>query len=655
MDTLYREGLVVFDARLQRYRRIRVVLLMAAGDRPVLSMFNDAHGHTALFCCDRCCFVGMHASAIPGAKTRAGGVYFLGYSERAAQGDGVVLEYGTDAGGSLTAFRSLSGATAVFALDAQQGTEHLLEACARHGYELKARGVAVKRITTPMLGGFGVFFRPAPAGGCTRGGRPLYAVPQPLISLLSSTLIPMCVNACVHAFVVVFSFVSFLPQLPLLRVRHFQDFLDACAAQKSDGHASQVRNSRCRACKNRVARAVDRPSRGHHPFLPRGEVLLQHDNGRAWRSAGHPGSLPFPQSVECVFAICVLRSLTRIPFCVVAGADDSDPFYRILVLLSRAYNIIFVSSRPRAAGEINEAHDCMVSAAKLGQENMPYSFCTHNLHIIVTHFRQAEVATGSTAASNELWGERGVRAVVAPARNRSTGHTSPFLWNEALFAARVSSLRDTTGMSIELLDPVKKRGSGTRDVVSSNGDYFSSTGYAVVGWDTSSVRDELEAYFEKYENLLEGEDFSAALAAGQVTVLEFHTAVKNGLEAHSVAYTLVRKRCSHHVAIEFLISNRPDEKYGRIERFYLVFVRRAVFRLAFVSVFKTVHKPTKTRPFATVDPTDCNRRDVEDRVVDLANISRVVVVCKLEERHGTAGAVAAAPEQRAAVLPYSRN
>jgi hypothetical protein len=386
-------------------------------------------------------------------------------------------------------------------------------------------------------------------------------------------------------------------------------------------------------------------SRAKSVTLPAGCSRPYYDIGKHWKSYTMEEFLLFWTSLA--------------PY-IFRGAwteNDSDDCYKMVILFHRACLFYFDGSHPRPPGGVDEAAKCMLEFAKLGEKTFPERFGTHNLHNCVCHLSKAELATGSVGSTTELWVERFVRHIVRILAGRATREAQSFIVNEEIFRSKVHTVAAKYG--VELYADMKRTTapSGLRDVVTANERYFSSAGVELLSSEfapSTELGEELGKYFEGI-TLPMNADFASEVQAGVVKVIEFQTAAIDSIEMHAATYTLSKARNSKNAAILYDRDGTKKEWYARMERFFKVDVRGEVHRLVFVSVFKPKTAPSTTRPFTVVDPTDFYVKEASSRVVSLDNITHLVVLCALEDRHGTAGAVAAAPEKRSMVLPYLKN
>lgn len=340
--------------------------------------------------------------------------------------------------------------------------------------------------------------------------------------------------------------------------------------------------------------------------------------------------------------------------------NDQDPCYKMAVLLHRACKILFNSVDARGGEDIGAAMGYMQQYCRLAQQHLPFTICTPNLHAGI-HLGLQEANTGNVGATNELWIERFIRSVCRSLAGRATTNAAAFILNEHLLRVRVASLSGLLDVRVGRWYTAATRLCGFRDEVDADGRYFSSPGKRVTVDDDELVA-EFEAYIEAAEVDLPGfSSFGAACdTPGAVTIYEFQTAACNGVEVHADTYTLSRSRDSRHVAVHARegAGGALVESFARVERLFRITVGTTTLRLAFVSTFKLSAAAAGLatgRPVPIVDPTTLMDTNVLNRVVDLASITRVVLLAPIEDRHGTAGGVARAPDHCSYVLPVIKN
>ncbi len=327
--------------------------------------------------------------------------------------------------------------------------------------------------------------------------------------------------------------------------------------------------------------------------------------------------------------------------------DNSDPWYRMIVLLHRAYHIYFDSIHERRPGQVDEAHACLFEFAKLAELHLPHNINTYNVHVASEHLREEEGESGSVSVTNELWIERLIRAfVVATRGGRITKDVGAFLMNEKFVRATAALWRpklEDAGLSVAALKarsvPVAAAQRGFRDEVIANGNYFSSRGTAIC-FATDAGRLVEQLLLDYFVEMPEHKIDPSSAAAGSLQAWQFTTAVKQGLELHSSAYTLVRTRCSWHFEAKFATGQgaATTSHYGKALRFLLVKAidtdgSARTFRFAEVQLYHQRGRPTPARPWGVVDTTNPYtgypraRKYVTDRLLLLESIERKVVFC----------------------------
>jgi hypothetical protein len=615
-------GLPVVDARRARAGldpnvSVNLLWLTFSGDTPKVTEAMNAHGHNAYFGCIYCFFTACWVY----------GIRFLGYLTAQMQKPGskakehVVIEYAVDglqtvssAGGApaLKLIHSAKeGVTSLLARDAQPATHALLHAAAVRGARLSETRSHLE--DNPLVNGYSIFH--------DNVGNPL-----PHVDLAHACLQPVW-HKMLYGVGKLFLELVFQP---FAKEKTKDAYIEASAPSYI------VRNAK----RGVIA------SRAKHVILPAGCSRPYYDIAKHWKTYTMEEFLVFWTSL----APYILRGAWT--------ENDSDDCYKMVIFFHRACMFYFDGTHPRPPGSIEQAAEWMHEFAKLGERVFPERFFTHNLHNMVCHLSKAELATGSVGSTSEMWVERFVRYIVRILDGRATREASAFIVNEEIFRSTVHTVAAKYG--VDLFYAGMKRTtapSGLRDVVTATERYFSSAGVELHPSDFSpdtELGDELGRYFEALP-LPNNADFAAEVQTGVVKVVEFQTAAIDGLEMHAATYTLSTKRDSKHAAILYSRNDGTREWYARMDRFYMVHVRGEVHRVVFVSVFKLLSRPTGTRPFAVVDPTNILSRETSSRVVSLDVISRLVILCALDDRHGTAGAVAAVPEKRSMVLPYLKN
>jgi hypothetical protein len=237
---------------------------------------------------------------------------------------------------------------------------------------------------------------------------------------------------------------------------------------------------------------------------------------------------------------------------------DNSPYYRIFVLLSRAYHILFEGTKVCTAAAIDEAKACLEECAKLCQTHLPVEMCTYNLHTLVCHVLEACAQTGSAGAATELYVERAIRRIVRCTRARATKNVGAFLMNESLLSSCVTRLSETIKLTLDDLAPSRRpavllsrvAGATMVEEPRADGDYFSTVGKRdyLVGPDGAAQRALLNEWFARSEPTIN----FATLGDDDFVCHRFGTVVRAGVEVHSRAYTRVQSRVSWHVAIDFV-------------------------------------------------------------------------------------------------------
>ena len=322
---------------------------------------------------------------------------------------------------------------------------------------------------------------------------------------------------------------------------------------------------------------------------------------------------------------------------------DNSPYYRIFVLLSRAYHILFEGTKVCTAAAIDEAKACLEECAKLCQTHLPVEMCTYNLHTLVCHVLEACAQTGSAGAATELYVERAIRRIVRCTRARATKNVGAFLMNESLLSSCVTRLSETIKLTLDDLAPSRRpavllsrvAGATMVEEPRADGDYFSTVGKRdyLVGPDGSAQRALLNEWFARSEPTIN----FATLGDDDFVCHRFGTVVRAGVEVHSRAYTRVQSRVSWHVAIDFV---GQGLHFGEVLWFWRVAVTTAqgeqVFRLARLKLYHRVTAATAERPWGVVDPTTAYSRDVSTRVCDVRSIMRKVVLGRLTDTRAMA-------------------
>jgi len=226
--------------------------------------------------------------------------------------------------------------------------------------------------------------------------------------------------------------------------------------------------------------------------------------------------------------------------------NDSDPYYKMVTLLSKWFRLTFnfdsELSDTRAAAEILAEYAVLAEDLYIAKKLPASGIFTHNLAVLVNELVPAHIATGPPGATNELWIERFIRYII---RRGARAATRPeiFIVNEV---CRLMALR--CALAVYGMPAVRpKRKSGIRDESPPTpaGSNFSSAGTVI-----PSVTDDYDAVLSELRDSL-GDKADAFLCRLGVPVVltEFTTAEIKGLDVHSTKYTLTKARSAVHVSV----------------------------------------------------------------------------------------------------------
>ena len=146
-DELESTGIWVNDSFQGRQYWHRAWLLLAVGDAPMVTLFMNAWGHTAIWLCYRCFFQAIHGSHLG----LGGGMFSLGYANPQEQSKG---HYKFSVSDGKLVQRRMAG-TSIYASQAQRTDHKLLIALAVHAETQRMHGMS--KISTPCVKGRSVF------------------------------------------------------------------------------------------------------------------------------------------------------------------------------------------------------------------------------------------------------------------------------------------------------------------------------------------------------------------------------------------------------------------------------------------------------------------------------------------------------------------